>query len=237
VDKIPDGVAFTFIADCCHSGGLIAHCEQQVGSVYTKPTSLLSSLGPQPHEEESEEEDEAAPVAVSEEVMIEVLASMLGSVSSQDPSVSVLEILAMMQAANSANQELSLLDLLALYVTSQQHNVSMSDMLESMLAEEESAPEKPNAVQKSFSISTGSLQRDRQLKKDRIQHMLGSTKAYNVQRLLRSSHACRSLSTRGAPFGGAPYNASYGGHQHYPPQDQNRSGFFHHNSEPILPHQ
>ncbi|KAG0618881.1 hypothetical protein M758_4G098200 [Ceratodon purpureus] len=233
VDKIPDGVAFTFIADCCHSGGLIAHSEQQVGSVHTKPTSLLSSLGPQPQEEESDEEEE--PVVVSDEVMIEILASMLGSVSSQDPSVSLLEVLAMMQAANSASMDMSLLDLIAIYVASQQQNVSMSDILESMLVEEESTPEKQNAAQKAFATSTGSLQRDRQLKKDRIQHMLGSTKAHNVQRFLRSSHARRSLSTRG--FGGAPYNESYGGHQHYPPQDQNRSSFSHNHSELILPHQ
>ena len=47
-----------------------------MGSVHTKPTSLLSSLGPQSQEGESEEEEE--PVVVSEEVMIEILASVLG---------------------------------------------------------------------------------------------------------------------------------------------------------------
>lgn len=43
VDKIPDGVAFTFIADCCHSGGLIAHAEQQVGSYLTQPDPLTTT--------------------------------------------------------------------------------------------------------------------------------------------------------------------------------------------------
>lgn len=43
VDKIPEGVAFTFIADCCHSGGLIAHAEQQVGSYLTQPDPLITT--------------------------------------------------------------------------------------------------------------------------------------------------------------------------------------------------
>ena len=237
VDRIPDGVVFTFIADCCHSGGLIAHSEQQVGSVHTKPISLLSSLGPQPQEEESEAENKAEPAVVDDEAVIEILAGMLGSVSSQDPNVSLLEVLAMMEAANSGNQELSLLDLLALYVASQQQNVCMSDILESMLTEENAHPGKQqNAAQKAIWTSTGSLQRNKQLKKDRIQHMLRSTKAHNVQQLLRFSYARRLVWTRA--LGRAPYNAGYGGQQHNPrPQDQNRCSVFYNNSDPILVHQ
>ena len=52
----------------------------------------------------------------------------------------------MIEAANSANQNISLLDLIALYVASQQHNASISDILENMLAEQESTPGKQNAA-------------------------------------------------------------------------------------------
>jgi len=32
VENLPDGILFTVIADSCHSGGLIQHLEQQIGS-------------------------------------------------------------------------------------------------------------------------------------------------------------------------------------------------------------
>ncbi len=32
MEKIPDGVMFTFIADSCNSGGLIQHLEERIGS-------------------------------------------------------------------------------------------------------------------------------------------------------------------------------------------------------------
>jgi hypothetical protein len=42
VEKIPDGVIFTFIADSCNSGGLIQHLEERIGS--GQPRNVSKSL-------------------------------------------------------------------------------------------------------------------------------------------------------------------------------------------------
>ncbi|XP_024359973.1 uncharacterized protein [Physcomitrium patens] len=222
VDKIPDGVFFTFIADCCHSGGLIAHCEQQVGSVHTKPVSILSTLGPQQKEEE--EAPNSIEIVIDEEMMMQILATMLGSTPSADQSVSLLEILAVMQTNQSVPQEVSLLDLVALYISSQQgQNMDMSDVLESMVGAEEM-----NATdnQRGLFVATRSLHQDKQLKKDRIQSILAKTKAYNIERLLRvnGGHRSMSMEFRGPSAGFA------GQYEH---QNYNRSPYD--NSQPAAP--